>query len=274
MAESRKIIPLRAVERVWAVAAIHGEAERLAAMHDRMAEELDPGDRIVYLGNYFGYGPDGREVLDELIRFRRWFLSFPPYMAGEDVVFLRGAQEEMWVKLMQLQFAPEPMAVLDFMAARGIGEALAAFGADLEEARRAVREGTLALTYWCNRLRDRLRAIPGHDAFIGALARAALVEPDAAGNPPGTLFVHSGVDPEKPLDAQADAFWWAPRSFESLETAFQGTIARVVRGFDPEARGVVDRAITLSIDAGAGRGGPLTAVRLAPDGKLEKRYTV
>lgn len=272
MADSRTIIPLRSAARIWAVAAIHGEAERLAALHDRMAEEIDGGDRIVYLGNYFGYGPDGREVLDELIRFRRWFLSFPPYMDGDDIVFLRGAQEEMWGKLTQLQFATEPAAVLDFMAARGMGEALAAFGADLEEARRAARDGTLALTYWCNRLRDRLRVIPGHESFIAALARAALVAP--AGDRGGTLFVHCGLDPEKPLDAQADAFWWAPRSFARLDTAFQGTFTRVVRGFDPEAAGVVDRALTLSIDAGAGRGGPLTAVRLSPTGKLEKRYTV
>ncbi|MEQ8604839.1 MAG: hypothetical protein RIB45_16110 [Marivibrio sp.] len=281
MPDSRTIIPLRAAERVWAVACIHGEAERLAALHDRMAEELDVGDRIVYLGNYFGYGPDGREVLDELIRFRRWFLSFPPYMDPLDVVYLRGAQEEMWGKLMQLQFAPDPAAILDFMAERGMGEALAAFGADLGEARRVAREGTLALTYWCNRLRDRLRAIPGWDALMRDLSRAAATPPsqDPDGDPAAaaaadaTLFVHAGLDVEKPVDRQADAFWWAARSFEAIERPY-GVFSRIVRGFDPDQRGVVDAAVTLSIDAGAGRGGPLTAVRLTPEGVLEKRFTV
>jgi hypothetical protein len=204
-------------------------------------------------------------------------------MDSDDIVFLRGAQEEMWVKLMQLQFAPEPVKVLDFMAARGMAEALAAFGVDLGEARRAAREGTLALTYWCNRLRDRLRAIPGHDPLIRALVPAAAVAPETApeaapdGAPgserPGLLFVHSGLDPDKPIAAQADAFWWAPRSFERVEEPIDG-YRRIVRGFDPEAAGVVDRAVTLSIDAGAGRGGPLTAVRLSPEGVLEKRFTV
>ncbi|MCR9219233.1 MAG: hypothetical protein NXI21_03305 [Alphaproteobacteria bacterium] len=279
MADSARFIPLRAARRIWAIACIHGEADRLAALHDRIAEEIAYGDRVVYLGNYFGFGPDGREVLDELIRFRRWFLSFPPYMDPDDIVFLRGAQEEMWVKLMQLQFAPNAVAVLDFMAERGMEQAAAAFGADLGEARRAAREGVLALTYWCNRLRDRLRTIPGHDALIRAVARAAATPPsetrgaDGALKPDAVLFVHAGVDVEKPVEKQADAYWWAPRSFAAIEKPY-GPFGRIVRGYDPDAAGVVDNPVTLSIDAGAGRGGPLTAVRLDPEGAVEKRYTV
>jgi serine/threonine protein phosphatase 1 len=276
MAENQTIISLRGAERIWAISAIHGEAERLAALHDRMAEEIGSRDRIVYLGNYFGHGPDGREVLDELIRFRRWFLSYPPYMDGQDIVFLRGAQEEMWTKLVQLQFATDAVAVLDFMAARGMGEALAAFGGDLSAARRAAREGTVPLTYWCNRLRDRQRAILGHDDFMRGLVHAAALLPDedkADEGDTGTLFLHTGLDPEKTLDAQSDAFWWASKSFERIDAPFQN-FTRIVRGYDPEGAGVIDTAHTLSIDAGAGRGGPLTAVRLSPAGALEKRYTV
>ncbi len=284
-----RVTEIRGARRLWAVAAVHGEAGRLAALHDRMAADLTVGDRIVYLGNYFGHGAEGRAVLDELLRFRRWFLSFPPYADVDDIVFLRGAQEEMWVKLKQLQFAPDPQRVLDWMAARGMAAAARAFGADLEEAREAARAGTLALTYWCNRVREQARAVPGHDAFIDALSRAACTAAPApaaggaaandgaeAAEAAGTgrvLFVHAGLDAGRPLDRQADAFWWAARSFEAIEAPY-GPFARIVRGYDPDARGVVDRGATLSLDAGAGRGGPLTAVRLDPAGRVETRYSV
>ncbi len=42
---------LRRSRRIWAVASIHGEAERLDAVHRELFERLEPGDRIVYLGN-------------------------------------------------------------------------------------------------------------------------------------------------------------------------------------------------------------------------------
>ena len=32
--------------------------ERLCAMHDALADRIEPGDRVIYLGNFLGYGPD------------------------------------------------------------------------------------------------------------------------------------------------------------------------------------------------------------------------
>ena len=40
--------------RVWAIAAIHGEAERLRALHNEVGARFKTGDRLVYLGNYLG----------------------------------------------------------------------------------------------------------------------------------------------------------------------------------------------------------------------------
>ena len=66
-----------------------------------------PGDRLVYTGNMIGRGSAVRETMDELLSFRRALIAMPGMLA-DDVVYLRGAQEEMWQKLLQLQFAPIP----------------------------------------------------------------------------------------------------------------------------------------------------------------------
>src|ERR1700731_2258303 len=44
--ESSVYAVLRRSRRVWAVASVHGEAERLTALHSRLAERLQYGDRI------------------------------------------------------------------------------------------------------------------------------------------------------------------------------------------------------------------------------------
>ncbi|MEC9268782.1 MAG: hypothetical protein VX464_22170 [Pseudomonadota bacterium] len=258
---SDRFTVLRAVDRIWAIGAIHGGIDALTQVHDRIVTDTRQGDRVVYLGNYFGYGVQGPEVLEELLSFRRWFLSFYPYRHVDDIVYLRGAQEEMWWKLMQLQFAPNPRAILSWMGERGIAAQLAGLGFDLEEGLQKAEEGTLALTYWTNKLRETARALPGHDALMNAIKRAAYTEDGSL------LFVHAGLDIEKPLARQTDAFWWASRSFEEIDQPYRG-FRRVVRGFDPKAGGIVEGKHTLSLDAGAGRGGQLAAVLLSAEGEI------
>src|SRR5215471_3558447 len=98
--DSERFALLRRCERIWAIAAIHGDVERLTALHDKLSQRIRATDRVVYLGNYMGVGPSVRAVVDELIEFRRWLLARPRSFAS-DVAFLRGAQEEMWSKLLQ-----------------------------------------------------------------------------------------------------------------------------------------------------------------------------
>ncbi len=102
-----RFIRLRRPQRIWAVAAIHGEADRVSALHDRIERAWRPGDRIVYLGNYLGRGAAVRATIDEILGFRRAVMAQPGGFAC-DVAFLRGSQEEMWQKLLQLQFAVSP----------------------------------------------------------------------------------------------------------------------------------------------------------------------
>src|ERR1700761_9048224 len=81
--------------RVWAVSSIHAEVERLRTIHVAIERRLQPGDALVYLGNMIGRGTAVRETVDELLSFRRAFISRPGAFAS-DLVYLRGSQEEMW----------------------------------------------------------------------------------------------------------------------------------------------------------------------------------
>ena len=247
--------------RVWAVASSHGEAARLAALHDRLAERFRHGDRLVYLGNCIGRGGDVRAAIDELLSFRRAVIGRGAGGFVCDVAFLRGAQEEMWQKLLQLQFATNPRDVLTWMLEQGLGATLVAYGADPDRGLAAAREGTRSLTRWTSALRAALNAVPGHAAFFTSLQRAAFTADD------GVLFVSAGIDPARPLDAQGDAFWWGGRGFDRLAAPYAG-FRRVVRGFSPRHEGLVEGAQTLSIDGGCGFGGPLLAACIDRDGAV------
>jgi hypothetical protein len=52
-----KFAELGRPRRIWAIGAVHGDVHRLAALHDDLGQRFQPGDRLIYLGNYSGPGP-------------------------------------------------------------------------------------------------------------------------------------------------------------------------------------------------------------------------
>lgn len=260
LSETNIFATLRGGGRIWAVAGIHGELDRLRAVHARLGEDLRPGDQLVYLGDYLGFGPEVSATIDELLLFRRAFIA-QPGVEVEDVVFLRGAQEEMWQKLLQLQFAPNAADVLRWMVDHGIAPTIAAYGSSVEECFNAAREGVVALTRWTSGLRQNMRAHDGHTTLMSVLKHAAFTDDNAL------LFVHAGLDPSRPLSAQMDAFWWGSAGFELLDQPYGG-FKLVVRGSDRRRGGLRVGAFTATLDAGCGFGGPLTAACFGADGEL------
>ena len=242
---------LKCPRRVWAVSAIHGNAERLVQVHQALGQRFTVGDRIVYLGNYLGRGAHIVATLDELLLFRRELLCTPG-AEPEDVVYLRGQQEEMWRKLLQLQFAPSPRQVFDWMLQQGADATLLAYGGSAEDGIARFREGALSITRWTGQLRDAVRAHPGHDELLASLRRAAFTEGSEL------LFVHAGIDPHRPLSEQSDTFWWGSGYFASLAEPFAG-FRLVVSGYDRAHQGVRLGPVTATIDGGAGFGGSLNA---------------
>ena len=250
---------------IFAVSAIHGETDRLCGVHARIGPQFQPGDRIVYLGNYSG-GSGHRTVqtINELLTFRRAVMAIPG-VKGEDIVYLRGTQEEMWHKILQIQFAPSPAAVIEWMINKGVEGALAAYGSTGAEALRAAREGIMSMTRWTSRLREGLRLQPGHEKFFTVLRRAALSSDQNSGR--NLLFVHAGIDSTRPLAAQGDSFWWGGRDFDQMETPY-ASFSCIIRGYDPARQGLRIKPVTLSLDDGAGFGGDLVAAKIAANGEV------
>jgi serine/threonine protein phosphatase 1 len=242
---------LKCARRVWAVAALHGEAARLIKLHQELGRRFAVGDRIVYLGNYLGHGANIVGTLDELVLFRRELLCTPG-AEPEDIVYLRGQQEEMWRKLLQLQFAPGPRQVFDWMRQQGVDATLRAYGGNPDEGSARCREGALSLTRWTSQIRDAVRVHPGHDELLASLRRAAYTEGGEL------LFVHAGIDPHRPLSEQSDTFWWGSGYFAAMAEPFAG-FRLVVSGYDRSRQGVRMGPVAATIDGGAGFGGGLNA---------------
>ncbi len=260
MSDREKFAVLRRCRRIWAVAAIHGEAGRLDALQRALEPRFAAGDRLVYLGNYLGRSGSVVETVDLLLAFRRALIARPGMFAA-DVVYLRGSQEEMWQKLLQLQFAPNPREVLDWMLAQGVGATLAAYGGDALQGAACAREGALALTKWTSTLRAAMQAHAGHYLLMSALKQAAYTDDGRL------LFVHAGLDPNRPLSAQSDSLWWGTGGFAALDHPY-GEFAKVVRGFDRAHPGIEVGPYSMTVDAGCGFDGPLVAVCLDPQGQV------
>ena len=228
-----KFAHLRDARRVWAIATINGAAERLIHLHDTISSRFQEGDRVVYLGNYIGYGDAVLATIDELLDFRRRVLGRQRGFAC-DVAFLRGAQEETWQKLLQLQFAPNPGEVLRWMVSAGMETTVRAYGGDLRQGFAATRDGPRAITRWTAGLRSAMNATPGHTTLFSVLRHAAFTKKL------GVLFVHAAIDPSRPLAAQGDTFWWGRDDILDLKGSFEG-FRRVVRGIDRERRSFTER---------------------------------
>lgn len=262
MADENAFAVLRGVRRIWAVGSIHGEATKLKTLHAELRGLLEPRDGLVYLGNYLGYGPEIVETVDEIIAFRREFLSRPPYVDAADHVLLRGSQEEMWQRVLQLQFAVDPVEVMTWMGERGLAATLAAYAGESSVDILGQRAGPLTIAQWTGSVRDAMSQAPGHVAVMSALKRAAFTESESL------LFVNAGVDTDRPVTDQSDSFWWAGRSFAEIAPPY-GAFKKIVRGFDPEHGGVGLEGYTVTVDGGCGFGGALAAVCFAVNGEMQ-----
>ncbi len=256
----KKFARLWGARRIWAIASINGAAQRLVRLHDTISNRFQEGDRVVYLGNYVGYGDAVLATIDELLNFRRRVLGRQHGFAC-DVALLRGAQEEMWQKLLQLQFAPNPREVLQWMVSAGMEATVRAYGGDLRQGFAAARDGPITITRWTGALRSVMNATPGHTALFSALRHAAFTEEQ------GVLFVHAAIDPSRPLAAQGDAFWWGRDDILELSGSFEG-FRRIVRGIDREQRSFIEREFAVSLNGGTGPFGRLTAACFSARGEV------
>jgi len=265
MKHDNRFNPLGYADRIWAVSAINGDVEKLRTMHQAIWDDFKVGDRIVYHGNYFGYTKESnpRETIDELLRFRRYILQ--PGVLPEDIAYLRGLQEELWQKLLQIQFAPNPSDILNWLSKQGLSIALNAYGSSINDGLHAAKSGILGLTKWTNSLREAIRNSAGHEQFFISLRRAAYTQ--GINGADHLLFVNSGINTSLPLDQQGDSFWLNTKSFDQINAPYQH-FNYIIRGSDPRQQGVQVKENSISLDSGCGFGGPLTCAQISNTGQI------
>lgn len=218
--------------RIYAVGDIHGRADLLDCLAQRVESDLQEGayDRViaVFLGDYVDRGLDSRGVIDRLAR-----RDFPA-----PIVTLRGNHEEVMLRYLG------DAALLDQLVAFGGLTTLASYGVDAS--REMTRGGAPAvLEAFLERLPD------SHRRFLEETALFAQYG--------DYFFCHAGVRPHVPL-AQQDPgdLMWIRYEFLGYRGPFEKVI---VHGHTPHAR-VENLANRINLDTHAYKSGVLTAAVL------------
>jgi serine/threonine protein phosphatase 1 len=217
-------------QRVYAVGDVHGCMDRLAALHELIADDIAarPAEQtiLVHLGDYVDRGTDSAQVVD-------WLINGPPVPADE-VVNLMGNHEHMMLAAIADADKDAPTLWLT----NGGADSLLSWGISrlvppLEWARRIPRQ---------------------HLIFLRDLALCHRVGP--------YMFVHAGIQPGVPLERQTrHDMLWIREPFLSSR-ADHGAV--IVHGHTPKREPII-QPNRIAIDTGAVLGGALTCVVLEED---------
>jgi serine/threonine protein phosphatase 1 len=181
-------------------------------------------DKLIFLGNIIGLGDSSKETLSSVIDLRFNLMS-KFKLKPDAIVFLRGAQEEMFSKLLQLQLAPNPTEIVDWMFEHGVNKTINSYGFSEDEVKNIASSGTIKISKWTSTLNKSLQLNSGHSQYFLNLKHAAYSHTKKI------LFVNRGVDITRPLSAQNDCFWWGFQNFSKIKKPYK-TFLRIVRGYE------------------------------------------
>lgn len=215
--------------RIYAIGDIHGCAELLDRLMALIGEDAaGVRSQLVFLGDYIDRGPDSRGVVERLMAIAD---------KRPETVFLKGNHEAVF-----LDFLAGPAASEDWLHWGG-AETLESYGVErpwlrpAEELAAEMRE----------------KAPAAHLAFLRGLDLTR-----AFGD---YFFVHAGVRPGTPLDAQDERdLLWIRGDFHWAATGARPDKV-IVHGHQP-TRKPVDAGWRIGVDTGACFSGALTAVVL------------
>ena len=127
-----KFAVFESCNNIWAIGSIHSHLDSFEKIKNHIIKNFSKHDKIVFLGNVIGVGNFAKETLSSVIDMRLNLMS-KFYLIPDDIVFLRGAQEEMFLKLLQLQIAPNPKEILLWMYEHGVNKTVDSYGLDSKE---------------------------------------------------------------------------------------------------------------------------------------------
>jgi len=219
---------------IYAIGDVHGCIDLLRDAENRIADDMSKSKRtglVILLGDYVAKGPASQMVLDHLIR---------PSAHGLRRVALCGNHDDLFYKVLQ-----DPDAHPNWLSQAG-KQTLLSYGIDLDYLR---SQKGLAANALAQVMKDSIPA--EHIDFLAGLPVTLKVG--------SHLFVHAGVRPGVPLDAQHESdLLWIREPFISQGPnlpllVVHGHTPRIEVSFGPGRIG---------IDTGAFQTGNLTVLKL------------
>ncbi|MDC3131760.1 hypothetical protein OA492_02490 [Pelagibacteraceae bacterium] len=227
-------VELSKCSRIWAIGSIHSNLNSFNSIKKLILNNFKENDKLVVLGNVIGLGESSKEVITDIVALRFNLMS-KFKLKSSDIVFLRGAQEEMFSKLLQLQIAPNPMEIINWMFEHGVNKTLESYGYNKNDVINIASSGTVAISKWTSKLNRSLLKNPGHKEYFLNLKHAAYSSSKKI------LFVNRGVDITRPLSAQNDCFWWGYHNFSEIIEPYNSFI-RIVRGYESIHKNELEQA--------------------------------
>lgn len=246
---------------LYAVGDVHGQLDWLEEALARIEADGGPDARVVFLGDYTDRGPDSRGVLDLLVA---------GFAEGRDWVAIKGNHDRMFQRFL------EAGSVKDAQIKSGKGWLHVALGGQQTLASYADPEvrafthpangGIETLLSYDMEIEGGQRLLDLIDAAREAVPeahRAFLRERPVMHREPGLLFVHAGIRPGVPIEAQRedDLLWIRDGWLE--DTRDHGVM--VVHGHTALNRPTAYRN-RINLDGGAGYGRELIPAAFDGDG--------
>ena len=223
MTIDNKFQELSNTNRIWAIGSIHSSIQSFQSIKKYILLNFKEGDKIIFLGNIIGFGDQSKKTISDVLNFR--FKLMATYnLAHEDIVFLRGAQEEMFSKLLQLQIAPNPNEIIEWVFSHGVDQTVISYSFEPDLFRDVSLQGTIQINKLTAKLNKKISQTTGHKEFFSNLKHAAFSDSKEV------LFVNRGVDLSRPLSAQNDCFWWGYQNFSLINKPYN-SFKRIVRGY-------------------------------------------
>ncbi len=219
-------VELNNSSKIWAIGSIHSNLNSFIPIKKYIQNNFKINDKLVFLGNIIGLGDKSKETLTSVIDLRFSLMS-KFKLKPDSIVFLRGAQEEMFSKLLQLQLAPNPSEIVEWMFDHGVNKTIKSYGYSEDEVKNIASSGTIKISKWTSNLNRTLQKNLGHTQYFLNLKHAAYSRTKKI------LFVNRGVDITRPLSAQNDCFWWGFQNFSKIHKPYKSFI-KIVRGYESE----------------------------------------
>ena len=224
MNNTGNFVELNKSGKLWAIGSIHSNLNSFNSIKKYIINNFNYNDKLIFLGNVIGLGDNSKETLSSVINLRFKLMS-KFKLKPDTIVFLRGAQEEMFSKLLQLQLAPNPTEIVDWIFEHGVNKTINSYGYSEDEVKNIASSGTIKISKWTKTLNNTLQMHSGHSEYFLNLKHAAYSHSKKV------LFVNRGVDITRPLSAQNDCFWWGYQNFSKIQEPYK-TFLRIVRGYE------------------------------------------